>query len=139
MATKRSISAVWEHFTINSEVAEIAICNICNANIQRGRAGAPEKFFSTKSLWGHLKAKHKDEFTQAEEKQAEDNQVKAKQRKEQEEKARVYILGGAQSASTSKQLTLQESLNIAKKWDSKQPEQIEGEKFLTYWLCDSLK
>lgn len=32
-----------------------------------------------------------------------------------------------------------ETLDIGKKWDSKHPEQVEGEKLLTYWLCAGLK
>ena len=136
MATKRLSSAVWDYFTVIPNRQEIAKCNICNAEIRRGSAGSSCKSFSTKSLWGHLKAKHKDEQNLAEEKQGEEMEKKEKVRKLQEDKSEIYVLQGI--ASSSKQLTLVEAMDSGKKWDSRYPDQIEGEKLLTYWLCDSL-
>ena len=46
-------SIVWEHFDVNSSEHEIAICNLCDAKIRRGAAGAKSKSFSTKSLVAH--------------------------------------------------------------------------------------
>ena len=137
MTTKRVASAVWDYFTVVHGREEVATCNICYTEIRRGSAGASSKSFSTKSLWGHLKAKHKPEHSLAEGKQAEGMQKKEKKRKMQEDRAQVYVL--QDKASTSKQLTLVETLDIGEQWDSKYPEQVEGEKLLTYWLCDGLK
>ena len=86
-----------------------------------------------------MKAKHKDDHSLAEEKQACDIDKISKQRKLQDERAQVYVIQEKASASTSKQLSLEETFSIGKKWDSKHPEQVEGEKLLTYWLCDGLK
>lgn len=72
MATKRAASAVWDYFTVVHGRKEVATCNICYTEIRRGSAGASSKSFSTKSLWGHLKAKQKDEHSLAEGKQAEE-------------------------------------------------------------------
>lgn len=137
MANKRPASAVWDYFTVVREREEVATCNICSIEIRRGSAGAKSKSFSTKSLWGHLKAKHKDEHSLAEEKQADEMDKKNKKRKMQEDRAQVYVL--QEKASTSKQMTLEDTFNIGKKWDAKHPKQVEGEKLLTYWLCDGLK
>src|ERR1700755_1175186 len=64
---KRSASAVWEYFTMFQDRLEIAKCNICSQEIRRGSSGAPSKKNSTKSIWGHLKSKHKVDHSLAEE------------------------------------------------------------------------
>lgn len=137
MATKRPASAVWGYFTVIREREAVAKCNICGAEIRRGAAGAKSRDFSTKSLWGHLKARHKDEHSLAEEKQTEEVTKKMKKRKMEENWNKYYVL--EEKPSTSKQLTLENIFNIGDKWNTKQSEQAEGEQLLTYWLCDALK
>src|ERR1700755_889098 len=73
----RSASAVWEYFTMFQDRLEIAKCNICSQEIRRGPPGAPSKNFSTQSLWFHLKTKHKDEHSLAEEERSKENIEKA--------------------------------------------------------------
>ena len=63
---KRSASAVRKYFTMFQDRLEIAKCNICSQEIRRGHPGVPSKKISTKSLWGHLKSKHKNEHSLAE-------------------------------------------------------------------------
>src|ERR1700755_616060 len=60
---KRSASAVWKYFKMFQDRLEIGKCNICSQDIRRGPLGATSKKFSTKSLWGHLKSKHKNEHS----------------------------------------------------------------------------
>ena len=83
---KRSDAAVWEYFTIFQDSLEIAKCNICSQETRRGSPGAPSKNFSTKSLWGHLKSKHKNEHSLAEKERSKE-QKKEKILKTQEEKS----------------------------------------------------
>ena len=52
--------------------------------------------------------------------------LNTKKKKEQEERSQVYVLSGHE-ATTSKQITLQQTLSIGKKWNSKHPEQVKGD------------
>src|SRR6201990_2300435 len=63
---KRSASAIWKYFKMFHHRLEIGKCNICSQEIRRGPLSATSKKISTKSLWGHLKSKHKNEHSLAE-------------------------------------------------------------------------
>src|ERR1700755_1537554 len=63
---KRSASAVWKYFTMFQDRLEICKCNNCSQEIRREPVGTTSKKISTKSLWGHLKSKHKNEHSLAE-------------------------------------------------------------------------
>ena len=83
---KRSASAVWKYFTMFQDRLEIGKCNICSQEIRWGPPGATSKKFSTKSLWGHLKSKHKNEHSLAEKERSKETEKK-KILKKQEEKS----------------------------------------------------
>src|ERR1700755_555333 len=83
---KRSASAVWKYFKMFQDRVEIGTCNICSQEIRRGPLGATSKKFSTKSLWGHLKSKHKNEHSLAEKERSKETEKK-KILKKQEEKS----------------------------------------------------
>lgn len=137
--TKRPVSAVWDYFTVVVGREEVATCNICSSEMRRGSAGASSKSFSTKSLWGHLKAKHKDEHCLAEEKQAEGLLKKGKKTKVLEDSVQVCVQEKPPCSSASEQLPLVETLDAGRPWDARHSAQTEGERLLTYWLCDALK
>jgi len=75
---KRSASAVWKYFTMFQDRLEISKCNICSQEIRRGPLGATSKKISTKSLWGHLKLKHKNEHSLAEKERSKETEKKRK-------------------------------------------------------------
>lgn len=75
---KRSAAAVWEYFTMFQDRLEIGKCNICSQEIRRGPLGATSKKISTKSLWGHLKSKHKNEHSLAEKERSKETEKKRK-------------------------------------------------------------
>ena len=84
---KRSASAVWKYFKMFQDRLEIGKCNICSQEIRRGPLGATSKKFSTKSLCGHLKSKHKNEHSLAEKERSKETEKKEKILKKQEEKS----------------------------------------------------
>src|ERR1700755_940589 len=84
---KRSASAVWKYFKMFQDRLEIGTFNICSQEIRRGPLGATSKKFSTKSLWGHLKSKHKNEYTLAEKERSKETE-----KRENFKKARRKIL-----------------------------------------------
>ena len=51
---------IWDHFEEDVMEPEKDICNYCGAKIARGAPKSQQKTWSTKSLWGHLEAKHKE-------------------------------------------------------------------------------
>ena len=135
-------SAVWDYFGVTNPGDDVATCELCNSKIRRGSAGSRNKSFSTKALWSHLKSKHKEENALAQEKQEKQKDAQCKKRKLEEEKKQVYVITEEEKsagASTSRQLTVQETLTRKQKWDKNNPEQREGENLLVHWLCDSVK
>ena len=70
---------------------EIAKCNICNQEIRRVSSGATNKNFSTKSLWGHLKSKHKDEYSLAEKERSKETEKKKKILTKQEKNILIFL------------------------------------------------
>ena len=84
---KRSAAAVYIYFTMFQDRLEIAKCNICSQEIRREPLGATSKKFSTKSLRGHLKSKHKNEHSLAENERSKETEKKEKILKKQEEKS----------------------------------------------------
>ena len=84
---KRSASAVLEYFTMFQDRLEMAKCNNCSQEIRRGPLGATNKKISTKSLWGHLKLKHKNDHSPAEKERSKETE-----KKENFKKARRKIL-----------------------------------------------
>ena len=84
---KRSASAVWKYFTMFQDRLEIGKCNICSQEIRREDLWVLQvKKISTKSLWGHLKLKHKNEHSLAEKERSKATK-KEKILKKQEEKS----------------------------------------------------
>ncbi|KAL7644972.1 UNVERIFIED_CONTAM: hypothetical protein RMT77_004789 [Armadillidium vulgare] len=84
---KRSASAVWKYLTMFQDRLEIGKCNNCSQEIRRGPLGATSKKNSTKSLWGHLKLKHKNDHSLAEKERSKETE-----KKENFKKARRKIL-----------------------------------------------
>src|ERR1700755_2889069 len=75
---KRSASAVWKYITMFQDRLEIGKCNICSQEIRRGPLGDKSKKFTTKSLWGNLKSKHKNEHSLAEKERLKETEKKRK-------------------------------------------------------------
>ena len=75
---KRSALAVWKYFKMFQDRLEIGKCNICSQEIRRGSPGGTSKKISTKSLWGHLKSKHKNEHSLAEKELSKETEKKRK-------------------------------------------------------------
>ena len=65
----------------------IAKYNICSQEIRREPVGATSKKISTKSLWGHLKSKHKNEHSLTEKERSKETE-----KRENFKKARRKIL-----------------------------------------------
>ena len=85
-------SAVWDYFDVTNPADDVATCNLCNAKVRRGAGGSKNKSFSTKSLWTHLKSKHKEEHGLAQEQQTKQHDAQCNKRKFEEEKKQVYII-----------------------------------------------
>ena len=66
---------------------EVTKCNICSQEIRREPLGATSKKISTKSLWGHLKSKHKNEHSLVEKERSKETE-----KRENFKKARRKIL-----------------------------------------------
>ena len=98
---KRPGSAVWEYFDVPHDQDEIAACNLCGDILKRGIPGKKVSY-STKSLWGHLKSKHSNEFTSAEERQAIDKTQQEKKRKEEQARSQQYFLPNFELSSSSR-------------------------------------
>ncbi|XP_074608805.1 E3 SUMO-protein ligase ZBED1-like isoform X2 [Acropora palmata] len=69
---KRQRSAVWQYF-IKSENVGMSQCTICSEIVKHAN--------NTSNLFKHLKAKHREEFQQAEKQREEDQETAAKKRK----------------------------------------------------------
>ena len=158
---KRPGSAVWEYFDVPHDQDEIAACNLCGDILKRGIPGKKVSY-STKSLWGHLKSKHSNEFTSAEERQAVDKTQQEKKRKEEQARSQQYFLPNFELSSSSRdrtqitdlqtpttsrvnekshghhQTSLNSFLEKNKKFERNSPDQLKGEMLLVYWLCDSM-
>ena len=84
---KRSASPLWKYFTMFQDWFEIAKCNVCSQEIRRGPPSATSKKFSTNSLWGHLKSKHKKEHSLAEKEQSNETEKQRKFLKSKKKKS----------------------------------------------------
>ncbi|EDW85872.1 uncharacterized protein Dwil_GK22912, isoform A [Drosophila willistoni] len=58
---KVRISSVWQHYDVNEECENFAICRYCGNNISRGGMSSNLKGNNTTNLWTHLRHKHSDE------------------------------------------------------------------------------
>ncbi|KAI8038328.1 uncharacterized protein LOC128254625 isoform X2 [Drosophila gunungcola] len=58
---KGRVSNVWQHYDINEECENFAICRYCGNNISRGGMASNLKGNNTTNLWTHLRHKHSDE------------------------------------------------------------------------------
>ncbi|KRJ99597.1 uncharacterized protein LOC6530441 isoform X2 [Drosophila yakuba] len=58
---KGRVSNVWQHYDINEECENFAICRYCGNNISRGGMASNLKGNNTTNLWTHLRHKHRDE------------------------------------------------------------------------------
>jgi len=55
---KGRVSNVWQHYDINEECENFAICRYCGNNISRGGMASNLKGNNTTNLWTHLRHKH---------------------------------------------------------------------------------
>ena len=79
MVSNRTQSGVLTFFTIRSQDSqEVAECTISTAKIKSGKPGCLEKQMSTSPLWDHLKAKHNDAYSEADEHRETEKAKKAK-------------------------------------------------------------
>ncbi|XP_033255627.1 uncharacterized protein LOC108160208 isoform X2 [Drosophila miranda] len=58
---KGRVSNVWQHYDINEDCENFAICRYCGNNISRGGMASNLKGNNTTNLWTHLRHKHSDE------------------------------------------------------------------------------
>lgn len=58
---KGRVSSVWQHYDINEECENFAVCRYCGNNISRGGMASNLKGNNTTNLWTHLRHKHADE------------------------------------------------------------------------------
>ncbi|XP_034108106.1 uncharacterized protein LOC132790404 isoform X1 [Drosophila nasuta] len=58
---KGRVSSVWQHYDINEECENFAVCRYCGNNISRGGMASNLKGNNTTNLWTHLRHKHSDE------------------------------------------------------------------------------
>ncbi|XP_017093755.1 uncharacterized protein BEAF-32 isoform X2 [Drosophila bipectinata] len=58
---KGRVSSVWQHYDINEECENFAICRYCGNNISRGGMASNLKGNNTTNLWTHLRHKHSDQ------------------------------------------------------------------------------
>ncbi|KAH8418604.1 hypothetical protein KR222_004990 [Zaprionus bogoriensis] len=58
---KGRVSNVWQHYDINEECENFAVCRYCGNNISRGGMASNLKGNNTTNLWTHLRHKHADE------------------------------------------------------------------------------
>ncbi|KAM8711605.1 hypothetical protein ACLKA7_012165 [Drosophila subpalustris] len=58
---KGRVSGVWQHYDINEECENFAVCRYCGNNISRGGMASNLKGNNTTNLWTHLRHKHADE------------------------------------------------------------------------------
>lgn len=58
---KGRVSSVWQHYDINVECENFAVCRYCGNNISRGGMASNLKGNNTTNLWTHLRHKHADE------------------------------------------------------------------------------
>jgi hypothetical protein len=103
-------SVVWKLFKIADDDKTKAICQLCNTQISRGQKVG---YFNTTNMWKHLSTKHDKEL----------KEEKEKEEKKQEKKRTLPLHFSTTKKLTkaakdsSKQLTLQESVDQRKIWD----------------------
>ena len=130
--TKRTSSAVWDYFEIRDEATpNIANCKLCEKPISRGSSKLTKKQLTVSSMWGHLKAKHEQEFKDAKQIQKGNEEKRQKIHEEHNEQKQIYVLSKAQP-------TLAETLERKKKWEPSNPDQTKADTLCAYWLCDAL-
>ena len=98
MSTKRS--PIWDYFKVGEDT-RFAICNACGQSISRG--GKTTKTFNTTNLVYYIRGTHAELHSELLKKC--DERMKEK----------------ASAPSSSRQLTLQESSDKARKWDINDP------------------
>ena len=100
MASKRKKSAIWNFYSVGKD-SEFALCKTCGQKVSRG--GTTIKTFNTSNLISHLKIKHQEEHAdfviQKGEAEWESQQMTS-------------------AKSAAKQLTLQESEDRTRVWDT---------------------
>ena len=98
MSTKRS--PIWDYFKVGEDT-KFAVCNVCGQSISRG--GKTTKTFNTTNLVYHIRGTHAELHSELLKKCDERTKEKAS------------------APSSSRQLTLQESSDKARKWDINDP------------------
>ena len=99
MSTKRS--PIWDYFKVGEDT-KFAICNVCGQSISHG--GKTMKMFNTTHLVYHIRGMHAELHSELLKKCNEKTREKAS------------------APSSSRQLTLQESFDKARKWDINDPQ-----------------
>lgn len=126
---KRKASEVWNFFSVSTSDNRLAKCNMCPTEVPRGKIGAPERSYSTKGLWDHLRVKHNKQCKEAENKRGAADQKKRKLDEETAKKKEMYKL--------REQLTLKESLEAGQRWPKNSDRQRDTQKLMINWMIDN--
>ena len=94
MSIKRSRlqSVIWDYFEEDSSQQDLARCIACDTKLRRGAPGSKRSSWSTKSLWDHLEAAHKENFHLAAAHRDKTQKEKEKKRKLEDEQKQLYDL-----------------------------------------------
>lgn len=111
----KSKSIVWKLFKVDGDDQSKAICQLCEAKISRGqRTGS----FTTTNMLKHLNVKHAKELKDEEEKAKKEEEKKRPQPLSFSSDKRFKTSTGS---STSRQPTLEETIDRGKMWDINDP------------------
>ncbi|XP_016975057.1 uncharacterized protein LOC108041605 isoform X2 [Drosophila rhopaloa] len=98
---KGRVSNVWQHYDINEECENFAICRYCGNNISRGGMASNLKGNNTTNLWTHLRHKHSDEVLVSPVQQRTPSRI-------------IPIIKKEKTVRITKAKTLREPLRVAK-------------------------
>ena len=105
-------SLAWIFFKVDSGDSTKAKCNVCDQRISRGNK---QGYFTTSNMLKHLEAKHSEVF--------EYEKIKRKDEDEKQKRKQATLFPATSSKvqriekETTKQLTLQASLDRSKAWN----------------------
>ena len=125
---KRKASEVWHFFSVTTTV-RLAKCNLCETEVPRVKIGAPERSYSTKGLWDHLRVKHNKECKEAENKRDATAQKKRKLDEEAAKNKEMYKL--------KEQLTLKEAFEAGQRWPKNSDKQRDTQTLMINWMIDT--
>ena len=142
-ALKRKQSGVWTYFDVDESDNSTAWCiaEKCSSKsrlVPRAVSGSDKKAYSTKGLWSHLKSHHPDEFKKADEVKKGHEDEKRQKLTGKEDNKEIYKLTTSTSVSIPKQLSIQETFELHRKWPQYHQEQQSLTFRLAEWICNAV-